>query len=155
MIDLDALRQQYPVFNIQRQPREHCACRGTGVRTLRIGRSQPCLCVCIGGTDEERDVDLWDICRVPTAKPGWSPDVLRIEALTTLADAYEQQQRDLAEAAGLLREGQSSIVEHQWAIRMLTESATPEALSLGKLKTKGDNVWCRMKAWAEKYGGTR
>lgn len=41
-----------------------------------------------------RNVDLWDICRNPTAKPGWTPDVLRAEALDVLAEEVSRLRRE-------------------------------------------------------------
>ena len=59
----------------------------------------------------------------------------RCAELTADLDAAR---REVARLTGLVEQARAGILEHQWAIRMLTESSTPEALSLRKLKANGD-----------------
>jgi len=63
------------------------------------------------------------------------PPCPRCAELTADLDAAR---REVARLTGLVEQARAGILEHQWAIRMLTESSTPEALSLRKLKANGD-----------------
>jgi hypothetical protein len=61
-MSIEELKAKYPRFNVISEPSPTCPnCKGAGEYFSKAKTWQPCLCICIGGDREIRDLAAWGL----------------------------------------------------------------------------------------------